>query len=129
MKEGPKFEEIENKLEQASEKAPQKEGGVSFAETWNSPEQGSEELYALWRDYQRKRDELAKEYREKRAEPKNDKESPADRARRIRATVAVDTKLAPLRIAIRPRFKDTNVRGIFERTLEREFTEEEKLAP
>jgi len=76
------------------------------------PEQGSEELYALWRDYQRKRDELAKEYRDKRAEPKNDKESSADRARRIRATVAVDTKLAPLRTAIRPRFRDANVRGM-----------------
>lgn len=129
MKKSSRFEEIENKLEQASEKAPQKEGGVHFAETWNSPEQGSEELYALWRDYQRKRDELAKEYREKMAEPKSDKESLADRARRIRATVAVDTKLAPLRTAIRPRFQDANVRGMFERTLEREFSEEEKLAP
>lgn len=129
MKENAKFEDVVGKIERAQEKAPEKEGVVSFAEQWVSPEEGAEELYALWRDYQRKRDVLAEELRKKRAEPKNEKESPADRVRRIRATVAVDTKLAPLRSAIKSRFQDANVRGMFENTLERELAEEEKLAP
>lgn len=124
-----KFEEIVGKIERAQEKAPKKESDASFKETWTSPEEGAEQLYALWRDYGRKRTELVEEYREKRVDPKNEKESPADRARRIRATVAADTKLAPLRTAMRARFKDGNVRTMFERTLERELTEEEKLAP
>lgn len=124
-----KFEDIVGKIERAQEKAPEKEGAVSFGEKWASPEEGAEQLYALWRDYQRKRTDLAEEYHEKRAEPKNEKESPADRVRRIRATVAVDTKLAPLRGAMRSRFQDAQVRTIFESTLERELTEEEKLAP
>lgn len=115
MKEGYKLEDVVGKIERASGQAPQKkEGAVSFSEKWASPEEGAEELYALWRDYQRKRNDLAKEYHEKRAEPKNEKKSPADRARRIRATVAADTKLAPLRTAINSRFKDEQVRMMFE---------------
>lgn len=124
-----KFEEVVDKVERAQEKAPQKESTVSFGEKWASPGEGAEQLYALWRDYGRKRMELVGEYREKRAEPKDEKESLADRARRIQATVAVDTKLAPLRTAIRSRFQDSGVRAMFERTLERELTEQEKLAP
>jgi len=124
-----KFEEIVGRVERAQEKAPQKEGAISFGEKWASPEEGAEELYALWRDYGRKRIELAEEYLKKRAEPKNEKESPADRVRRIRTAVAADTKLAPLRSAMRSRFQDKQVRATFEKTLEREITEEEKLAP
>lgn len=125
----PSFEEIVDKVERAQDKAPQKEGNVSFGEKWASSEEGAEQLYALWRDYGRKRTELVGEYRKQRAEPKNEKESPSDRARRIRATVAVDTKLASLRTAMRSRFQDSEVRTMFERTLERELMEERKLAP
>lgn len=130
MKKSPKFEDVVGKIERASGQAPEKkEGVVSFAEKWASPKEGAEQLYALWRDYQRKRTDLAEEYHKKRAEPKNEKESPADRARRIRATVAADTKLAPLRTAISSRFKDEQVRTMFEKNLEQVLTEEERLAP
>lgn len=127
MSERIKREEIVEKIERAQGKAPQKKGGVTFAEKWASPEEGAEELYALWRDYNRERTELAEEYRKKRTEPKNEKESPADRARRVRATVAADSKLAPLRTAMRARFQDAQVRTIFERNLEREIEAEEEL--
>lgn len=127
MPERIKREEIVGKIERAQEKAPQKEGGVTFAEKWASPEEGAEELYALWRDYKRKRTELVEEYRKKRAEPKNEKESPADRVRRVRATVAADSKLAPLRTAMRARFQDAQVRSVFERNLEKEIETEEAL--
>lgn len=124
----PSFEDVVGRIERAQGKASQ-EGVASFAEAWGSPEEGAEQLYALWRGYQRKRDGLANAYREKRKEPAVEGESPRNRARRIRASVDAETELAPLRAAIQTRFRDVNVRTVFESTLERECAEREQLAP
>lgn len=131
-----KFEQIVGKVERAQEKAPQKEGDVAFAETWASPEEGAEELYALWRDYNRKKIGIYKEAvrqsggvkKEEVAGRKRTKVK-VDEAKRepIKSLVESDSRLGPLQNAMRARFQNKQVRIVFERNLEREITAEEKF--
>ncbi len=125
-----KFEDTVGKIERAQGKASQKEGGVTFAEKWASPEEGAEELYALWRDYNRRKIGVYKEAIEKSGGVnKERKRVKVDEAKReaIQSLVESDPRLVPLRTAMRARFQDPQVQAIFKRNLEREITAEEEL--
>jgi len=133
MLEKPKrFGEITGKVERVQDKVPQKEGAATFAEKWRTPEEGAEELYALWRDYNRKKVSVYKEaIRNAGGVDKERKRVKVDEAKResITSLVDADPRLLPYRTAIRARFQDSQVREFFEANLERELEQEEKLAP
>ncbi|MEK7506462.1 MAG: AAA family ATPase, partial [Patescibacteria group bacterium] len=118
---------------------------------WASPEEGAEQLYALWRDYNRTKIRVYREAIKKHGLRGNNQskwewiidtgakggvENKKERRRipnanrdAIISIAENDPRLAPLRTAISSRFKDEQVRAMFEVTLERELAEEEKLAP
>lgn len=128
-----KFEEIVTKVERAQAKPSEKEEAVTVSEKWRTPEEGAEELYALWRDYNRRKIRMYREHTEKeelkRVPKKQRTESQIAKRAEVTAAVDADPRLAPLRAAMSVRFKDQHVREVFERNLERELAEEEKLAP
>lgn len=128
-----KFEEIINKVKRAQEQKLSRGGVPYYGEKWRTPEEGAEELYALWRDYNRRKIRIYREHTEKEALKRVPKKRRTENqiTKRAEVTVAVDAdpRLAPLRAAMNVRFNDQHVREMFERNLERELAEEEKLVP
>lgn len=124
-----KSEEIVNKIERAQEKASQKKGDVAFADTWASPEEGAEELYALWRDYNRKKIGIYREAVGKAGGIERTDRKNKERREALTKNVETDPSLRPLQNAMRARFQNKQVRVVFERNLKRELAEKEKLAP
>lgn len=121
-----RFEDVVGKVERAQSKASQKE---DVAETWVSPEEGAEQLYALWRDYNRKKIGVYREAIKKAGGLKRTDREDEERRRALTENVETDPRLRPLQNAMRARFQDKAVRAVFEANLEREIEEEEKLAP
>lgn len=127
-----KFEGIITKVERAQAGSTEKGGVVTVSEKWRTPEEGAEELYALWRDYNRRKIGIYKEAIEKAGGvDKERKRVKVGKEKReaVKQLVESDTRLEPFRAAMRVRFRDQQVRAIFERNLERELAEEEELAP
>lgn len=130
MKEKPKgFEEMVGKVERAQGKSPSKESVVSFVEQWASPEEGAEQLYALWRDYSREKFSAYSEAIKKAGGLKRADRDDEEKREALIKNIEIDPRFRPLQDAIRARFQDEQVRSVFERVLELNLAGEEKLAP
>jgi hypothetical protein len=94
------------------------------SEQWTSPEEGAEQLYALWRDYNRKKITLYRDMIHEAGGPESTGALDPTERQVMMDQAEQDPALTSLKDAIRTRWHNTDIQAQFKHTLERSLRAE-----